>query len=140
MKKAIRDVQNSNKIMEILRQEHIIIPPDFAENLIMNAQRYYEGKLPPKKSIYAVIKMCNYWKTFCMNDEEFSKLVCAKIYSMVRLHGAVVTSNSQDDTCYVGRICALRKDVELPELLTISATYGGTIKKQGRFAGTIVEF
>lgn len=140
MKKALNDIENCIAIQEKLREEGIILPPDFIDKLIANTMKYYGGVAPSIKSIRAVLKICRYWKKYCIDENEFSKLVCQKVYSMARLHGAAITSDRNDETCYLGKLCILRPGTILPQHTTTSATYGGNSIIQEGFGGAFLEF
>ena len=88
-------VKNLKDYLEI---QGIIVQPDFEEKILANAEEFYKGKcFPTYKSFDGVMKMCRFWKRYCADENEFSKLVCAKISSMVRIHAASISSNCEDD-------------------------------------------
>jgi len=120
--------------------EGIIVQPDFEEKISYNAEKFYKGKFPTHKSYDAVIRMCRFWEKYCADENEFSKLVCKKLYSMVRIHAAAITSNPLDDTYYIGSLCKLKEGVVLPPITNTTATYNGECVIYHGFGGKMLNF
>ena len=131
LEKAKEDrVKLCRAIKHRMEMEGIVTPPDFLRNLVRNTSITFG--VPSMDAIKGVIKMCRYWEKYCADENEFSNLVCAKIYSMLRIHGAAVVSNANDETCYIGNICQLKEGVKLPAYTCTSSTfYGDTIIQEG---------
>ena len=58
----------------------------------------------------SVLKLCKFWEKYCADENEYSKLVCTRVLSMVRIHTAVISSNEQDEA-YLQRCRTNAKEV-----------------------------
>ena len=125
------------KIVQMLQEEGIIIPERFEEKLLDNAMEHYGGELPPVRAIRAVIHICNYWKKYCTDENEFSKLVCANIYSMARIHAAVIYSNDPQGKGYILNSCKIKEELQLPSHILTVATLGGSALIQERHGAAL---
>lgn len=125
MKKSITRREDITKRLE---QEGIIIPPKFESIIFRNAMKHYGGKMPSMEAVEAVIKMCNYWKNYCADENEFSKLVCGNLYNMARIHAASINSNKPGSEAYITNYCKLKEGAQLPKhTITVATLEGGAL-------------
>lgn len=120
-------VKESNEIWisNYLEEEGIKIPRNFKRTLFKKMNRFYSSeKTIQKEAIEAVLKICREWKPYLADENEFHKLVCEKVYSMVSIHSAVISSSSRLNA-YIGNICELKEGVVLPEKMSTVATFEG---------------
>ena len=103
-------------VIKFLKEQGINSIPNFRRELFESSRLHSYEKFPGIYTFEAVFKMCNYWKKYCADQTEFSKLVCKKILCMVKFHEAVITSNSSDEKNYLGDLCKTVE--ELPNCTT----------------------
>ena len=137
----MKKLNSANEVTKILEEEGILVSEDFSRKLLKNANRYTESFIPSSKQVYAIIKACNYWKSYVKNETEFSKLVVNSIFGMARVGAVVIRSNRilEDNTC-IADICKVKNEEELPECTITIVSCIGECKIQRGFAAPLVEY
>lgn len=119
--KYIKDVKTLEEIKNFLIEKGIELPENFDKDIVTAARKFNNGKLPSVKAIENVLKICNYWKKYCVSEKDFQKLVCEKCYEMSRIQCAVISSLEEQQST-ISKYCQVHKEL-LPEFTTTTANY-----------------
>lgn len=111
--------ETAKKVKDLLDSEGIKSSEDFLEELIKSSEKYNLGILPEIEAFKNVLKCCQYWKEYCRNEEEYSKLVCSGCISMARIRASVISTISENKS-FIGKACVLSSK-QLPECVTTVA-------------------
>ena len=111
--------ETAKKVKDYLESEGIKSSENFLEELVKSSEKYNLGILPEIEAFKNVLKCCQYWKEYCRNEEEYSKLVCSGCISMARIRASVISTISENKS-FIGKACVLSSK-QLPECVTTVA-------------------
>ena len=113
-------IKSLQKIKTFLEEQGFKLPKDFDKNIVEAAKKFNGSRLPQISAIENILKCCEYWKRYCINDEEYNKLVCAECYNMARIQCSVISTHV-DIKSYIGNFCKVHEEL-LPECTTTVAS------------------
>ena len=119
--KYIRDEKNLEAIKNFLNENGIQLLKNFDKDIVDAARKFNNGRLPSEKAIENVLKICKYWKKYCVSEEDFHMLVCKKCYEMARIQCAVISSLEEQQSS-IHLYCKVQKE-QLPEFTTTVANH-----------------
>ena len=125
----IKDNKTLEKIKNFLEEKGIVILEGFDEDIIEASRKFNNGRLPTIKAIENVLMICNYWKRYCISEEDFYMLVCKKCYEMARIQCAVISSLEEQQSS-IHFYCNVKKE-QLPECTTTVANYARAFVYEG---------
>ena len=119
--KYIRDEKSLEAIKNYLNENGIVVLENFDKEIITAARKFNNGKLPSVTAIENVLKICKYWKKYCVSEEDYHMLVCKKCYEMARIQCAVISSLEEQQSS-INLYCQVKKE-QLPEFTTNVANH-----------------
>lgn len=132
-KKYFKDTKTLEAIKNFLGKNEIQIPEDFDQKIVESAKKFNEGKLPKITAIENILKACNYWKKYCVTEEDYYDLVCTECYNMARIQCSVIGSQ-ENQKSYIGNYCQVYKEL-LPECTSTVANYSRAFLYEGLGSG-----
>lgn len=117
MERNIKDKKSLEEIKTLLCQNGIRLPEEFDERMKEASKKLFNGRLPVMAAFENLLRACQYWKPYCVTEEDYNDLVCNACYRMAEINCSVYSTH-KDLSSYVGKVCNVQN---LPDCTTTVA-------------------